>query len=131
MKTLLVTVAFAIAVGACSSDSSNALVTGSTGTVPQGGLCTLSTDCEPMQGLTCAFPIVNDAGACSKSPASYCVAMAQCDYNLECPCGSTTFASVCETQTYSAVPINPDSSKCTAAPSGDGGTAPAGDAGGT
>ena len=60
MKTLLVTVAFAIAVGACSSDSSNALVTGSTGTVPQGGLCTLSTDCEPMQGLTCAFPIVND-----------------------------------------------------------------------
>jgi hypothetical protein len=130
MKTLLVTVAFAIAVGACSSDSSNALVTGSAGTVPQGGPCKLSTDCEPSQGLTCAFPIVNDAGACSKSAASYCVAMAQCDYNLACPCGSTTFASVCATQTYSAVPINPDTSACTTASGGDSGTAPAGDGGG-
>jgi hypothetical protein len=131
MKTLLVSVAFAVAVGACSSDSSNSLVTSSTGTVPQGQPCTQTSDCEP-GGLTCAFPIVGDAGACSKNPTSYCVAMAQCDYYLECPCGSTTFANVCVTQDYSMVPIDTSANaKCTMASSGDGGTAPAGDGGGT
>ena len=128
MKTLLVSVAFAVAVGACSSDSSNSLVTASTGTVPQGQPCTQTSDCEP-GGLTCAFPILGDAGACSKNATAYCVAMAQCDYYLECPCGSTTFANVCVTQDYSIVPINPNG-MCTTA-SGDSGAAPAGDGGGT
>jgi hypothetical protein len=105
MKTLLVSVSFALAICACSSDTSNALVTSSLGTVPQGGECTQTSECDSA-GLTCAFPIVPDAGICAANPTAYCVAMGQCDIELVCPCGSTTAANVCVTSDYSIVPIN-------------------------
>jgi hypothetical protein len=107
MKTLLVSVSFALALCACSSDTSNSLVTSSLGSVPQGGECTQTSDCD-QAGLTCAFPIVSDAGTCVKNPVAYCVAMGQCDIELVCPCGSGTAAQVCVTSDYSMVPIDPN-----------------------
>ncbi|MGO9000134.1 MAG: hypothetical protein ACLQVI_42950 [Polyangiaceae bacterium] len=129
MKTLLVSVLFAVAVGACSSDNSSTLATTAGGTVPQGGACTQSTDCES-GGLTCAYAInsVNGSAAGCKA-TGVCVAMGQCDYELVCPCNSSTLANVCVTPTYSSVPINP--SGCAGGGGGDSGTTttpPAGDA---
>lgn len=121
MKTLLVSVSFALAVCACSSDTSNALVTSSLGTVPQGGQCTQTSECDSAS-LTCAFPIVSgDGGVCAAHPVAYCVAMGQCDIEVECPCGSNTPTNVCVTADYSIVPINPNSTTCGAS-SGDAST---------
>ena len=129
MKTLLVTVAFALAVGACSSDSSNALVTGSRGRSRRGAVHA-DDGLRAQPGLTCAFPIVSDAGACVQEPDGLLRRDGAVRLRAVCPCGSTTSANVCVTR-----PTRPCPSTRTAdvhdRPGGDGGTAPAGDAGGT
>jgi hypothetical protein len=127
MKTLLVSVLFAVAVGACSSDNSSTLATSSGGTVPQGGACSQSTDCES-GGLTCAYAINSVNGsAAGCSAKGVCVAMGQCDYQLVCPCNSSTLANVCVTPTYSTIPIN-SSGTCSGGGSEGGTTTPPADA---
>jgi hypothetical protein len=111
MKTLLVTALLAVAIGACSSDTSSSLVTPSGGNA-QGTACTSTTDCDT--NLVCAFAITGaDAGtgATSCGSAGVCVGVGPLSVLQACSCASpstpisveqlggiytTTPASLCE-----------------------------------
>jgi hypothetical protein len=114
MKTLLVSVLFALAGVACSSDNTAPLTTSSSaGTVAQDGVCNQSSDCAAP--LECGFPVVNDAGSCQAT--GFCVSMVQCTYQTVCPCGGSVMTSVCETPTYASAPVSPAGTGCAAGPS--------------
>ena len=117
MKTLLVTAFLAVAIGACSSDNSSTLVTSSAGTVPQGGACSSSSDCEPNGGLSCAYP-VNDAGTTCPTQG-VCVSLGPISVYNCIPCGGKVPVSVEVTPNYSSVPLG--GAQCPL-PNEDGGT---------
>jgi hypothetical protein len=117
MKTLFVTAFLAVAIGACSSDtSSSPLVTNAQGTVPQGGPCNASGDCEPT--LTCAYPMNSDAGACKATGT--CVAMGPCSYLSVCPCTGGAAVTACVSESFSSVAVS--SGTCAGTPASDAST---------
>jgi ABC-type Fe3+-hydroxamate transport system substrate-binding protein len=106
MKTLLVTAFLAVAISACSSDTSSPLATNSQGTIPQGGVCSQTSDCEPNGGLSCGFP-VNDAGSTCPT-TGVCVALGPYSVLTVCSCGKDPVAITANvTPTYSSAPIGP------------------------
>jgi len=122
MKTLLVTAFLAVAIGACSSDSSAPLATGSGGTVPQDGPCTTSADCEPNGGLTCAYPLNAACPTGSTPAAGVCVALGPPNVVSVCPCGGGPAVSATITPTYSSSPLAPGNPTCAGLTSAEGGT---------
>jgi hypothetical protein len=102
MKTLLVSVLFALVGVACSSDNTSTLATSTgVGSVQQDQPCKQSSDCEaPLQ---CGFPLVNDAGGCPTT--GVCVGMTNCTTTQVCPCGGTVMVNACVTSVYASVPV--------------------------
>jgi hypothetical protein len=102
MKTLLVTSFLAVVMAACSSDNTPSLTTSTLQSVPQGGACTSSADCEAP--LDCAFPANPDGGSCPATGT--CVAMGPCSYVTVCPCRGDAGGPVqaCVSQTFTTVP---------------------------
>ena len=130
MKTLFVSALFAAAVAisavsGCSSDNTNTLVTDASGSVPQGGACGQTADCEAE--LTCAYPVLDAGSTCPKE--GVCVALGPFTVETICPCGSKVFASAEVTPSYSSLPLG--GTGCTNAPVGDGGSTTTTDSGST
>jgi hypothetical protein len=128
MKTLLVTAFLALAtvatagLGGCSSDNSGALVTNTSGSVPQGGACATTDDCEPNGGLSCAYAL-NDAGTACPTKG-VCVALGPFTVEEVCACGGKVYQEAYVNANYSTVAPG---GSCPAQAEG-GTTTPTGDA---
>jgi hypothetical protein len=93
--------ATAATVVACSSNDTNTLSTRVYHSVPLGGDCAHTTDCE--EGFSCAFARADKCGATGS-----CVAMGPCNVETLCPCGGGAPYKACVDMVFAPTPVTGD-----------------------